>query len=77
MIKETTSDRAFSPPLKLFIGGLRSYNCGSFSGVSSSGAYWTNTISSNFSKLHYCDASSSSINMNFCASCYSIRCIKD
>jgi hypothetical protein len=48
-----------------------------FSGVSSSGAYWTNTISSNFSKLHYCDASSSSINMNFCASCYSIRCIKD
>ncbi|MEN9301887.1 MAG: hypothetical protein RL264_316 [Bacteroidota bacterium] len=73
----STSVGAFSSPLKLPVGGFRSYNSGSFSGVSSSGVYWTNTVSSNFSRLLYFDASSSSMNMNYRANGYSIRCIKD
>ena len=73
----STSVGAFSSPLKLPVGGFRSYNSGSFSGVSSSGVYWTNTVSSNFSRLLYFDASSSSMNMNYRANGYSIRCIKN
>jgi uncharacterized protein (TIGR02145 family) len=68
---------AFASPLKLPMGGFRSYNSGSFSGVGSSGVYWSNTISNTFSRLLYFDASSGSMNMNFRANGYSIRCIKD
>jgi uncharacterized protein (TIGR02145 family) len=68
---------AFASPLKLPMGGFRSYNSGSFSGVGSSGVYWSNTISSTFSRLLYFDASSGSMNMNYRANGYSIRCIKD
>jgi uncharacterized protein (TIGR02145 family) len=73
----STSVGAFSSPLKLPVGGFRSYNSGSFSGVSSSGVYWTNTVSSNFSRLLYFDLSSSSMNMNYRANGYSVRCIKN
>jgi len=68
---------AFTSPLKLPMGGRRSFSNGSLVSVGTIGGYWSSTVSG--SDARRLDLSSSNANMNtsFWANGYSVRCLKD
>jgi hypothetical protein len=72
---------AFGSPLKLTVGGMRSYSDGSFYSVGSSGSYWSSTLSNEgggiFTRYMSFGGSYAYVISSHRASAYSVRCIKE
>jgi hypothetical protein len=68
---------AFSSPLKLSAGGVRSFLDGSFADVDNYGFYWSSTLSANGSRYLHFGNTNSYIAENNRSSGLSVRCIKN
>ena len=67
----------FNSPIKLTLGGNRTYSSGLLSSVGSNGYYWTSSVfNTNSYYILYTSAGSGKFN-NYRASGYSVRCIKN
>jgi hypothetical protein len=68
---------AFGSPLKLTVGGYRSYSDGSLGTVGSVGYYWSSTVSDDKARHLSFGGSSAGMHGGSRASGFSVRCIKD
>ena len=68
---------AFGSPLKLTVGGYRSYSNGSLYLVGSSGYYWSSTVNGIYARYLLFHSSNAYLSSLFRAYGFSIRCIKD
>jgi len=68
---------AFSSPLKLTMGGLRTYNYGDIAGVDIFGFYWTSNVDGNKSIYFGFDSSNTYSNPSERQNGMSIRCIQE
>ena len=66
---------AFASPLKLTVGGYRSYYDGSFISVGSFGYYWSSTVSGTSARGLFFDSSSASMGSASRANGFAVRCV--
>lgn len=67
---------AFDSPLKLTVGGLRSFGSGSIQSTGSLGYYWSSSVSNTGTRRLYI-SSGASFSTSYRAMGFSVRCIKD
>ena len=72
-----TSAGAINSPLKLPLAGYRYYSNGTLRNVGSLGYYWSSTVSSTNARYLSFSSSYATMNNNYRANGYSVRCIKD
>ncbi|MCC5924427.1 MAG: hypothetical protein JJT77_11635 [Crocinitomicaceae bacterium] len=68
---------AFASPLKLSVAGTRASGNGSLSNVGAQAFYWSSTVNDTGADRLFFNINGASMNSNFRASGYSVRCIKD
>jgi uncharacterized protein (TIGR02145 family) len=68
---------AFGSPLKLVLGGYRSYFNGTIENTNQSGYYWSNNVNGTFASFLYFSQSNAYQFSNGRSSGFSVRCIKE
>jgi uncharacterized protein (TIGR02145 family) len=72
-----TSVGAFASPLKWTMAGYRADNSGSLASVGSNGDYWSSTVSGAYSRNLNILSSNASMDVNYRALGFTVRCLKD
>jgi uncharacterized protein (TIGR02145 family) len=73
----TNSVKAFSSPFKFTVAGNRSATTGDLFDVGSFGPYWSSSVSGSSATYRLFTSGGTGVSINFRASGFSVRCIKD